>query len=153
MNYRDTLEEIEVRVDLDREGDAIARFVIGVCRSLDLSAEGLQALAVATRYLDHAASDEDLERARVACWASIKGRDSNLSDREVASTRAVTCATYPRGWPDDRFSGLVAFEYFATAAGVNPHDLTIALQKAFADAPHRDAAQQRVLADGVAPRR
>jgi len=153
MNYRDTLEELERRVDLNREFDAIARFVIGVCRSLGLSGEARDALDVAARYLEHAASDEELERARVSCWASIKGRDGNIADREVASTRAALCATHPRGWPDDAFSGLDAFEAFATAAGANPDDLTVALQAAFADALRRGAAQPGVAADGAPPRR
>jgi hypothetical protein len=141
MSYRDTLEEFEGRLDLDREFESIQRFLIGVCRSLELSAVAQEALEVAARYLDHAASDKDLERARVACWDSIKGRDCNLSDREVASTRALICATYPRGWTDDAFSGLIAFEDFATAAGANPDDLTLALETAFADALGRGAAQ------------
>jgi hypothetical protein len=153
MNYRDTLEELELRVNLDREFDSIARFVIGVCSSLELSAVARDALKVATRYLEHAASDEDLERARVACWVSIKGRDGTISDREVASTRAAICATYPRGWPDDAFPGLDAFEAFATAAGASSDDLTVALQAAFADALRRDAAQPGVPADGAPPRR
>jgi len=153
MNYQDTLQELELRVDLDREFDSSARFVIGVCRSLDLSEVARGALEVATRYLSHAASDTELEGARVACWNSIKGRDMNLSDPEVASTRAVICATYPREWPDDAYSGLEAFEDFATAAGANPDDLTLALQTAFADALSRGAAQQGVAADGALPRR
>ena len=153
MNYRDTLEDLEQRLDLRREFDSIERFLIAMCRSLDLSAVALEALEVATRYLNHAASDKDLERARVACWDSIKGRDSDLSDGEVSSTRAVICATYPRSWPDDPFDGLDAFEDFATAAGANPDDLTAALQKAFADALRRDAAQQGIAADGAKRRR
>ena len=153
MNYRDTLEELELRVELNREFDSIARFVIGVCRSLELSEVAHAALDVATRYLSQAASDTDLERARVACWNSIKGRDMNLSDREVASTRAVICATYPRRWPDDAFSGLDAFEDFATAAGAKSDDLTLALRTAFADALGEGAAQQGVAADGAARRR
>jgi hypothetical protein len=153
MDYRDTLEEIEARIDLDREYDSIERFVIGVCRSLDLSPIASGAIDVAVRYLDRAASDEELEAGRVACWESIQGRDHDLSDREVASTRAVLCATYPRGWKDDAFSGLDAFEDFATAAGANPTDLTAALRTAFAHALDRGAAQQGVAADGAAPRR
>ncbi|TAK19471.1 MAG: hypothetical protein EPO40_33165 [Myxococcaceae bacterium] len=146
MNYRDTLEDLELRLDLGREFDTIERFYIGVCSSLELSATAREALAVATQYLDLAISDEDLERARVACWASIKGRDTNLVDREVASTRAVICATYPRGWGDDAFCGLEAFGGFATAAGANPDDLTLALQTTFADTLGQSAAQQ---ADGA----
>jgi hypothetical protein len=136
MDYRDTLEELEQRLNLNCEFDSIEQFVIGVCRSLDLSEVARKALDVAAQYLSNAVSDEDLDRARVACWNSIKGRDCNLSDREVASTRAVICATYPRerGWDDDAFSALVAFAEFATAAGAKPHDLALALQTAFSDA-------------------
>ena len=146
MNYRDTLEDIELRLDLGREFDAIERFYVGVCRSLELSAAAREALEVATQYLEHAVSDEDLERARVACWASIKGRDLDLCDREVASTRAVICAMYPRGWGDNAFCALDAFEEFATAAGVNPDDLVLALQTTLADALRRGVAQR---ADGA----
>jgi hypothetical protein len=134
MDYQDTLEEIELRADLDHEFDSIAKFMIGICRSLQLSPTGREALKVATRYLDGAASDQELERIRVACWNSIEGRNCDLTDPEVAATRAIICATYPRGWPDDKFSGLDAFEDFAMAAGVDPHDLVVALRTAFADA-------------------
>jgi hypothetical protein len=137
MSYADTLGELRQLVDLDREFDSLARFVIGVCRSLDLSLAAREALEVATRYLEHAADARDLERARVACWESIKGRDSQIADREVASTRAVICAMYPRHWREDAFSVLDAFEDFATAAGADDNDLTVALQTAFADASPR----------------
>lgn len=147
MDFRDTLEEIEARVDLDREFDSARRLVIGVCRSLDLSPAASAALDVAARYIDRAASDGELESARVACWQSIKGRDLELSDRGVASTRAVLCATYPRGWGDDAFSVLDVFARFATAAGTNPMDLTVALRAAFAEALGRSAAQQGAAAD------
>lgn len=151
MNYRDTLEELEQRLNLDREFESIEHYMIGVCRSLDLSGVAREALEVASRYLSHGASDNDLERARADCWNSIEGRDGDISDREVASTRAVICAMYPRGWPDDAFSGLDTFEDFARAAGANPEDLTRALQGAFADALNGGAARPGVAADGPAP--
>lgn len=140
MNYRDTLEEIELRTDLNHEFDSSTKFMIGICRSLQLSPIGREALEVATRYLDGVVSDQELKRIRVACWNSIKGRDSDLTDPEVAATRAILCATYPRGWSDDKFSVLSAFEDFATAAGVEPRNLVVALRTAFADALNQGTA-------------
>jgi hypothetical protein len=51
MNYRDTLEDLEQRLNLDREFDSMERFVIGVCRSLDLSTVAHAALEIAARYI------------------------------------------------------------------------------------------------------
>ena len=133
MNYRDTLEEIELRTDLNHEFDSITKFMIGICRSLQLSPTGREALEVVTQYLDGSVSDQELERIRITCWNSIKGRESDLTDLDVASTRAIICATYSRGLPDDKFSRLDAFEDFAMAAGVEPHNLVTALRTVFAD--------------------
>jgi hypothetical protein len=133
MSYRDLLEEIELKVNLDRESDSIARFVIAVCHAIDLPVVASEGLDVAARYVDDDASEDELERARVNCWISIKGRDWDLADNSVAATRAALCAMYPRSWPDDRFEGLAAFADFATAAGVAPAHLTAALRTAFAD--------------------
>jgi hypothetical protein len=141
VDYRDILEDLEGRLNLDHEYDAIERFMIGVCLSLELSEVGREALVVAANYLEREASDSDLETARVSCWNAIKGRDYDLSDQEVASTRAVICTTFPRGWRDDAFSGLDVFEDFALAAGARSDKLALALKAAFADVLDRSAAQ------------
>ncbi|MBP7689676.1 MAG: hypothetical protein KA765_17295 [Thermoflexales bacterium] len=133
MDYQDTLEEIELRTNLNHEFDSITKFMLGICRSLQLSPTGREALEVATRYLDGAASDQELERIRIACWNSIEGRNCDLTDPEVASTRTIICATYSRSCSDDKFSRLDAFEDFAMAAGVEPYNLVAALRAAFAD--------------------
>lgn len=135
MNYRDTLEEIELRGGLTRGFDAATRFMIEICRKMAVHDDAKKLLDVAVRYLDYNASSEDLESARVRCWQLIKGRDSDLCDPNVASIRCIICTLYPRDHHDDLFMALDAFEDFAIAAGINPNDLLHSLRSAFGIAP------------------
>ncbi|CAG0935310.1 hypothetical protein TFLX_04142 [Thermoflexales bacterium] len=134
MDYRDTLEEIELRGGLTTGFDAALRFMIETCRKMPLHSDVRECLDVAVRYLEHDASFEDLETARVRCWQLIKGRDSDLRDPNVASIRSVICTLYPHDPRNDLFMTLDVFEDFAIAAGINPADLLLGLRAAFGNA-------------------
>jgi hypothetical protein len=148
MDYRDTLEGIELAGGLTASHDRATRFMVDTCRQIRLTGQAAEALEVAERYVSSRASARDLEGARVACWQSIKGRDTDLADPEVASTRAVLCTLGSREEDDDLFETLNAFEDFAIAAGIAGEALLTSLRHAFGV-----AAQPAVAADGATPRR
>jgi hypothetical protein len=148
VDYRDTLEEIEMEGGLRGGRDRAVRFMVEACSRMSLPDELKESLEVAARQLRKEASDDVVEAARVSCWQSIAGQDSDLSDKRVAATRAVICALYPRDQDDHLFDTLDAFKDFAFAAGLPSEDLLEGLRRAF-----QVAAQPAVAADGASPRR
>lgn len=131
MDYRDTLEEIELMGGLIGAREAAVRFMIGACRRMPLPEHLHGPLGVAARYLSGDASNEALEAARVSCWRSIEGQTSNLSETRVAATRAVICTLYPRDHEGDLFDTLEVFGDFARAAGLSVEALLEGLRRAF----------------------
>lgn len=131
MNYRDTLEAIELKGDLVAGRAPAVRFMIEACGKMSLPHDAKESLDVAGRYLRNEVSDDALTAARVRCWRSIQGRDADLSDTRVAATRAVICTLYPRGKDDDLFETLNVFEDFALAAGLAANDLLEGIRRAF----------------------
>jgi hypothetical protein len=136
VDYRDTLEEIESKGGLVGGGDAALRFMIEVCEKMALPEQARASFEVAVQYARKGVSDDALEAARVRCWRSIDGHDSELSDKGVAATRAVICTLYPRARQDDLFGALDAFEGFALAAGVTSEELREGLRRAFGTLPN-----------------
>src|SRR5450631_676772 len=104
--------------------------MIDTCRQIRLTEQAAEALEVAERYGSSRASAHDLESACVACWQSIKGRDTDLGDPEVAATRAVLCSLGSREEHGDLFETLDAFEDFALAAGIAGEALLTSLRHA-----------------------
>jgi len=130
VDYRDVLEEIELKGGV--AVDPAVRFMIEACRKMSLSGQAQESLEVAARYMRSETSGDGLEAARVRCWQSIEGHDADLSDKRLATTRAVICTLYPRDRQDDLFETLDAFGEFALAAGVSSADLVEGLRRAFA---------------------
>ena len=90
------------------------------------------ALEVASRYREGAATDTELEKARVAAWDSLGDRSLEIDRPDVAAVRAAICALYPT--IDDVYETLHAFTDFAMRAGVADSELAKVMSTAYDDA-------------------
>lgn len=130
-HYGDTLNEIEMAGGLTAGSDDATRFMIEACERMALPDYARESLDVAARFLNNEASAQALEAVQVRCWESIKGRDLNFADPNVAAIRAVICTLYPRDQVTDLFTTLTVFRDLAVAAGVASDDLLAGLRRAF----------------------
>ena len=122
--YFETLNDIEEMAGGLKSAYLPAmRFMIETCGKMALSDCARESLAVAVRYLDGAVSASELKAARINCWHSIKGRDCDFSDPEVAATRAVICTLKPQDHDSDLFETLDFFEGVAREACIEPRTL------------------------------
>ena len=141
MDYGDTLNDIEMAGGLTAGFDNAMRFMIEACNKMALPDHAKESLAVATRYVNNDASVEDLKTVRVRCWQSIKGRDCEFADPEVAAIRAVICTLFPRRQDADLFETLSFFEDVAVAAGISPGTCWLTCDAPSGLLPHRPLQQ------------
>ena len=129
--FQQALDELEAKVDLDKELAACVRFMLEAVSLFPLSKVAGESLIVARRWLDGDVPASEFESYRVACWLSIEGRDCDTRDQEVAATRAVICLLFPPESWDDAYGVIDTFADFAISAGASSEKMVEILASTF----------------------
>ena len=128
-------EELASKRDLDDpdEYENVIRVELQVLHSVadTLPEPAREAIVIAARFHDKAASAPELEASRVAMWALIKGRDCDFGDPFVCSIRALLCAMFPLTSNESPYDILVLFMDLCDGAHFSSDSICRALRSVY----------------------